>query len=137
LDGLLQQVLKRHPKTVRLIIKNYPLPNHREAFKAATAALAAQRQGKYWEFHRLLLENHARMSDKTIQEIVGRLGLDADRHKADMQSLEIRSLIQSDIRNGREIGVRGTPTVFINGKRLKMRSPEGFDEAIAAELKKK
>jgi protein-disulfide isomerase len=137
LEGLLRQVLERHPKQVKLVIKNFPLANHAHAFKAATAALAAHRQGKYWQFHRQLMENHSRINDTTIQEIVERLKLDADRHRSDMQSPEIRKLIQSDMKNGREIGVRGTPTIFINGKMLKKRTPAGFDEAIAAEVEKK
>ena len=60
-----------------------------------------------------------------------------ERFNRDMKSTDIAELIQKDIDNGRAIGVRGTPTIFINGKKLKNRSPQGFKEAITTELNKK
>ena len=71
---LLEQVLEKYPKQVKLVFKNFPLRNHRYAKKAATAALAANRQGKFWEFHDRLMENATRLNDKKIEDIAKELG---------------------------------------------------------------
>lgn len=119
------------------MVKHYPLASHKYARKAASAALAAHRQGKFWEFHGMLFKNYRALDDEKIQEIARGLNLDMDTFHGDMGSPAIQMLIKRDIRNGREVGLRGIPAFFINGKNLKKRTPEGFQEMIEAELKKK
>ena len=104
--------------------------------KAATAALAAKAQGRFWEFHDELFENYRKVNDVKIQDIAKELGLDLERFKKDMKDPAIQKLIIRDVKNGREAGVRSIPTVFINGKRLKNRSLQGFQRMIDAELKR-
>ena len=133
---LFQQVLEQFPNDVKLVIKHFPLTSHKFAKQAAKAALAADRQGKFWEFHHLLFKNYKRIDDQKIQEIATALGLDLERFNADVQSPDIATLIQRDLANGRAIGVRGTPTIFINGKRLQTRSLQGFKDMIMSELNK-
>jgi protein-disulfide isomerase len=130
-------VLDKYPNNVKLVVKNYPLPMHKFAYKAATAALAANAQGKFWEFHSKLFKNYKAMNDDKIQDIAKELGLNMDKFNKDMQSPAIKSLIERDMNNGRQAGVRGTPTVFINGKKLRNRSLPGIYQVIDAELKKK
>ena len=105
--------------------------------KAAQAALAADKQGKFWAFHAKLFENHKALNDAKIQEIAKELNLDINRFNMDMKSAAVRNLIYRNRKNGREIGIRGTPTIFINGKLLKKRSLPGMSNMIEAELKKK
>ena len=75
-------------------------------------------------------------NDAKIQDIAKELGLDMEKFAKDMQSPTIKSLIARDLSNGRQIGVRGTPTIFINGKSLKNRSLPEIYQVIKAELKK-
>ena len=71
-------MLERYPKEVKLVAKNFPLARHKFATKAAMAALAANAQGKFWEFHSKLFENYKVINDAKIQDIAGELGLDMD-----------------------------------------------------------
>jgi protein-disulfide isomerase len=98
------------------------------------AALAAGNQGKFWEFHSQLLENHEQINDRKILEIAGGLGLDMDRFNQDRQSATSRQLIQADVADGRKVGVRGTPAVFMNGKRVGNRDLGSLPELIRREL---
>ena len=136
LEPFFQQVLDKYPNNVKLVVKNFPLSSHKFARKAATAALAANVQGKFWEFHSQLFKNYKVINDAKIQEIAKNLGLDMEKFNKDMQSPTIKSLIERDVSNGRQIGVRGTPTIHINGKALKIRSLPGIFQVIDAELKK-
>lgn len=130
-------MLKKYPNEVKLVVKNYPLRSHKFAWKAATAALAANEQGKFWAFHHKLFENYKALNDSKIQDIANNLGLNMRKFNTDMNSRAIADLINRDLKNGSQVGVRGTPTIFINGKILKKRNLSGFSEAIDAELNKK
>jgi protein-disulfide isomerase len=129
-------VLDKYPENVKLVVKHFPLSNHKYAHKAATAALSANVQDKFWEFHSKLLKNYKVINDAKIQDIAKELGLDMEKFAKDMQSPAFKSLIARDVINGRQIGVSGTPTIFINGKTLKNRSLPGIYQMIEAELKR-
>jgi len=130
-------VLDKNPDNVKLVFKNFPLRMHKSAAKAAAAALAAKEQGKFWEFHDKLFENSRALNDAKIQEIAEGLGLDMEKFNSDIESPAIQQLIVRDMTNGQEVGVRGTPAVYINGKQMKKRrSLEVFQEMIDAEVKK-
>ena len=128
-------MLDKYPGDVKLVVKHFPLSNHRYARKAAKAALAASAQGKFWEFHSKLFKNYRVINDLKIQDIAKELSLDMEKFTRDMKSPDIQSLIARDVNNGRQIGVRGTPTIFINGKILKNKSLPGFFRMIESELK--
>jgi protein-disulfide isomerase len=129
-------VLEKNPKEVKLVFKNFPLSKHKFAIKAAMAALAANKQGKFGEFHDKLFENYKNLNDTKVQEIAKELALDMDRFNKDMKDPALQRLIFRDLKEGQQIGVRGIPTVFIGGKRLKTRGLRGFQKMIDAELKK-
>jgi len=129
-------VLEKNPDNVKLVIKHFPLSSHKFAKKAATAALAADRQGKFWEFHEQLFKNYRSLNDEKIQEIAESLELDMQKYEEDKKSPEIQALIARDMRNGKAIGVRGTPTIFLNGKRVKNRSMQNLQRMIDVEVNK-
>ena len=106
------------------------------ALPAAVAALAADKQGKFWEYHDLVFENYNKLSDELLEQFVKDLGLDMEQFRKDRGNPAITSLINRDLREGSRIGVRGTPTIFVNGKRLAQRSLEAFSAAIEQELSK-
>ena len=127
-------MLEKFPDDVKYVIKHFPLPNHQFAYQSAMAALAAGNQGKFWEFHRQLLENHSQLNDEKILEIASGMGLNMDQFNLDRQLASSRQLIQQDIENGKKIGVRGTPSMFMNGKRV--QNPGKLPELIMRELGK-
>ncbi|MFQ5484041.1 MAG: DsbA family protein, partial [Desulfobacterales bacterium] len=116
---VLGQVLEQYPTEVKIVFKNFPLKSHEFAKKAATAAMAAESQGKFWEFHDLLFENYDQLDDKKIRDIAVELGLDMVKFDEKMKDPLIQERISQDLWIGNSAGVRGTPTVFINGKRLR------------------
>ena len=123
-------MLKQHPRQVKVVFKHYPLSRHTWALPAAQAATAAGNHGKFWEFHDLLLKNHNKLSDDKIEEIAVSLGFDPRELKKEMKAPQITDRINADMQNGREAGVRGTPTVFINGIVLRNKSLRGFQRGI-------
>ena len=133
---VLEQLLEKYPQDLKVAFKNFPLQSHKFARKAAIAALAAQSQGKFWEFHDLLYENYNKIDDKKIQEIAETVGLDLEEYKKMKKDPALERKIRQDLSDGRRAGVRGTPTVFINGRRLRDRSLNGFQAAINKELER-
>jgi protein-disulfide isomerase len=132
---VLEQVLERYPQQVKVVFKHFPLRNHKYAYKAAQATMAADKQGKFWEFHDLLFKDYKNLNDQKVKEIVTSLNLDAAQFERDRQAPDVRAQIEADVRNGDSAGVRGTPTIFINGKRLRDRSFNGFQREIERELR--
>ena len=133
---VLEQVLEKYPQDVKVVFKNFPLQNHKFAMKAAVAALAAESQGKFWEFHDLLFENYNKINDQKIQDIAVAVGLNLEEYEKMKKDPSIQGKVRRDLSDGRRAGVRGTPTVFVNGRRLRDRSLKGFQVAIDKQLEK-
>ena len=133
---VLEQVLEKNPNQVKLVFKNFPIRNHKFAMPAAIAALAAEKQGKFWEFHDLLFKDYNRLNEQKVKEIAQQLNLDMEKFEKDRKDPRIRAMISRDVSEGSRAGVRGTPTIFINGKLLRNRSSAGFQELIEKALKK-
>lgn len=133
---LFEQVLETYPAEVKLVFKNFPLRSHKFARKAAMAALAAGRQEKFWAFHDQLFDNATQLNDEKIREIARKLGLDVDQFEEHMKDPTIPEKINEDIRDGGKAGVRGIPTIFINGRFLRNRSFKGFEALIEKELRR-
>jgi protein-disulfide isomerase len=131
---LLEQVLEKYPEDVKIVFKNYPLRTHRFSRKAAVAAIAAGRQGKFWAFHDLLFKDYKRLSDTKIDEIAKKLALDLEMFEKDRNAPETMWSVRRDILDGSKAGVKGTPTVFVNGRPLRKRTLRGFQTVIEREL---
>jgi protein-disulfide isomerase len=102
---------------------------------SSTTCFAAEKQGKFWEFHDLLYENYNKLNNAKVIEISKELGLDVEKLLRDMKNPQILALISRDKREGDRAGVRGTPTIFINGRQFKdRRSLQGFGAVIDREL---
>ena len=117
-----------------MVFKNFPLKIHKFAAKAAIAAMAANNQGRFWEFHDLLFDNFGQLNDQKIKEIATELGLNQEKFEKEKKDLKILAKVRQDFQDGRKAGVRGTPTIFVNGKKLKDRSLKGFKVIIDKEL---
>jgi protein-disulfide isomerase len=109
---------------VRLIFRHFPLSTqHKNALPAALAAEAAGMQGRFWEMHDVLYKEQPAWSKapnalELIQSYAGILGLDMERFKKDMADPKIAERVEQDQKNGVDLGVKNTPTVFLNGKEV-------------------
>jgi len=117
-------------------MKHFPLAMHSYARKAAIAALAAHKQGKFWEMHEKLFASQKELNDAKVETLARDLGLDMARFNRDLKDPAIAALIDRDLSNGRQVKVQGTPSIFVNGKLLNQRSLQGFQQVIEAELRK-
>jgi protein-disulfide isomerase len=133
---LLEQVLKKNPGKVKLVFKNFPIRSHKFAQKAAVAALAAGQQGKFWAYHDRLFENIGKLSGQKMQAIATELDLNMQAFNKAIKNPKTLAKVRQDLREGARIGVRGTPAIFINGRKLKNRSLRGFQVLIDKELTK-
>lgn len=133
---LIEQVLKENPETVKIAFKNFPLQKHEMARPAALAALAANEQGKFWEFHdRLFAEK--KITVDSFKAIATELGLNQQRFDEDMKSPLLFYKLNKDMEEAGRIGITGTPAVFVNGKKLKQPTIDELQRLITEELKKK
>ena len=133
---MLEQLLEKYPDQVKLIFLSFPLRNHKFAKKAAIAAFAAKKQGHFWEYHDRLFANLDSINDQKFLEIAREVGLDMERFEKDINDLKIVARINQDIRLGAYLGVRATPTVFINGSVSKARTLEALQVDVEMELRK-
>jgi len=131
-------VLEQYPNEVKLVFKNFPLTRiHKSAMDAAVAVLAANQQDKFWEYRSELFKNYNNLSEEKFNEIAQALGLDKEQFNKDRQNPALAAMVQRDLKDGVEAGVRGTPSIFINGRTLEQRSLAGFKQIIDDELAKK
>jgi protein-disulfide isomerase len=132
-DGTLQQLLADYPRDLRMVWFNQPLPFHRAARPAALAALAAHRQGKFWQMHDLLFARQRQLEGAPFDAWAKELGLDIARFRSDRQDAALAEQLDRERAAAQATRANGTPTFFINGKKLQGAQPiEVFREAIDA-----
>ena len=129
-------MLEKYPKEVKLVVKQFPLSIHNYARKAAVAALAAEKQGKFWEMHHNLFANQKDLSDAKVESIARGLGLNIQQFNQDLKDPAIGSLIDRDMNSAMQANVQGTPTIFVNRRLLTQRSLAGFEQAVEVELRR-
>lgn len=122
-NNTVEQVLKEYKGKVRVAFKNLPLPFHNEADPAARAALAAGKQGKFWEMHDALFENQRKLSTQFYMDKAKALGLNVDTFKKDMESADVKKQVKDDMDLARKHGIQGTPGFFVNGVAVKGAQP--------------
>jgi len=113
----LEKMFERYPGQMRFVFKNYPLSAHKHAEKAARAALAAAKQGKFWEMHHKLFELQPQPPDEAATEKIAReLGLDMKKFAADAASEAVADEVMRDRKQGDAVDLKSTPLIFINGR---------------------
>jgi len=133
----LDRVLAEYQGKVRRVFKHSPMPFHRNAVMAHRAALAAGEEGRFWEMHGLLYANQTRLDRPTIRRHAETLGLDLDLFDAFMSSDAGIATIQADRKQAKELGLRGVPAFFVNGRLLAgVQTFEAFKVRIDEELAK-
>lgn len=131
---ILDAVLAAHPGNVRLVFKSYTLQFHTRGEPAARAAFAAGAQGKFWEMEHLLFERQQHLEDADLERYAQMLKLDLAQWKADMESAAVKDRIARDHKLGEDLKVRGTPTIYVNGRELDIEQDESLEERVASEL---
>ena len=132
---VLERIVSEFKDQVRLVVRDFPLSQHANARKAAEAAEAAREQGKYWEYAAVLFRNQSALGVDKLRQYATELGLDRARFVASLDSGKFAEKVQRDVFDGRKLGINGTPTLFINGKRVADNSYENVKSAIEAVLK--
>jgi len=139
-----EELLKEYNPRLRLVFRNFPLSGHEHAREAALAAEAAGLQGKFWEMHDTLYrEQDAWSKAPNVRELfesyAGTIGLDVDQFKKDMDGDKARERVDSDRALADFLGVKATPTLFINNRPVepKDKNPEGVRATINAALNQK
>ncbi|HEX3693836.1 MAG TPA: thioredoxin domain-containing protein [Polyangia bacterium] len=113
---VLRQILDEFPGEVKLYFKHYPLPQHTNARLAAEAAVAAQKQGKFWPFEEKLWVNQDSISPAEIEKYAKETGLDVAKFRKDLDSPAVKERVQKDRVDGSTLGLSSTPTLYIDGK---------------------
>ncbi len=123
---------------VKLVFKQYPLSYHLHARPAALASLAARRQKKFWEMHDRIFENQRALTDaqgKTrFSEFAREIGLDVELFEKTLKDPALEEIIAKDRRDGADARVRGTPSLYVNGRRVTRMSLEDIKRMVDAEL---
>lgn len=129
------QIQQNYGDKVRLVYRDFPLPNHSNAQPAAEAAACAFEQGKYWEYQDLIFNSGATLGDQTYQDFAKQLDLDLETFQTCYESGRYRDEIEADRDWASELGVSSTPTFFVNGIALVgAQSYETFQQVIDMEL---
>ena len=138
---MIDDILKKYPNDVKVVIKNFPLSFHKQAMKAAKYVLAAKNQGRYSELYTVVMENYRQLktNEDLPLQLAGELGLDVEQLKRDANSPAIANQIQIEIDELKNSGIprMSVPKFLINGKEPQGRTLDAFSAVIEAELKKK
>ena len=130
----MDSALKRYNGKIRYVFKHFPLSFHKMAKPASLAAIAAQNQGKFWEYYTKLYSDVKNVTEENLVAYAKELKLDMDKVNADRVSPETAAKVQADITQGSIFGVRGTPTLFINGERIVGANNAKMEEVIVRQI---
>ncbi|MCB9666348.1 MAG: DsbA family protein [Alphaproteobacteria bacterium] len=129
------EVTAKYGDKVRIVFRNFPLDFHRNAKKAAEAALCAHESGKFWEFHDKLFANQDALGEGQLVSYAKDLGLDAGAFETCLSSGKHGATVSLDQAAGQRVGVEGTPGFFVNGRFVGGAQPfEAFAKLIDEEL---
>lgn len=133
---ILKQVLAEYADKVRFVVRDFPLITiHENAFPAAIAANAANRQGKFFEYVELLYQNQSNLDRQSLVRYAAELKLDLKRFEADLLDPQLADEVRKDLTDGKKLGINATPTVFVNGISVRELSAESFRRAVERALK--
>lgn len=137
LTPTIKQVEEKYGNKVRVVFRQFPLPMHQNAEKAAEASLCALDQGKFWELHDAMFSNQQELGVDQLKAKAASLGLNAEKFNKCLDSGEKAAAIQADVKAGSAAGVNGTPAMFINGRFLNGAVPlDNITTVIDDELRR-
>ncbi|MFM9905950.1 MAG: DsbA family protein [Pyrinomonadaceae bacterium] len=134
---ILKEAMAPYADKIRFVVRDYPLETlHKDAFRAALAANAANAQGKFFEYTEILYKNQTALDDASLKKYAADLGLNAAQFAIDFNSEKTAAEVRKDMADGKSYGITGTPSIFVNGQYVRRISVESFKAAIENALKK-
>jgi len=134
---VLKKVLAEYADKIRFVVRDFPLVQiHENAFQSAIAAGAANAQGKFYEYAEVLYKNQNALDAVSLKKYAADLGLNLKQFEADLANSKIADEVRKDIEDGKRYGLSSTPTIFVNGVKVRQLSPQSFRKAIDKALKK-
>lgn len=131
----LDALLARYPDEIRFVYRDFPLPNHPNAFKAAEAGHCAHDQGRFWEYHDRLFSAQDALDVESLKRHAAELGLDTGAFDACLDDGRHEPSVDREMASGRDHGAASTPTLFINGRPVFGALPlEVFEQMVREEL---
>ena len=132
---VLKKVLAEYGDKIRFVVRDFPLVNiHENAFRAALAANAANAQGKFFEYTEILYQNQKALDKDSLKKYAAGLGLNQKQFDLDLTSEKFAGDVKKDMADGTAYGITGTPTIFVNGVKVRQLSAEDFRKAINTAL---
>jgi protein-disulfide isomerase len=131
---MLDDFFEKHKGEVRMVYKFMPLPMHPRGEPAARAAIAAQQQGEFWAIDKVLFAAGGHLEDIELDSYARQLGLDMNRFHADEASPQTKARIDADRQLADQLGVKGTPTLYVNGREFNLKGD--LEEWVKGELAK-
>ncbi len=131
------EVKKKYGNKVRIAFKHFPLPMHREARPASEASMCINEQSsdKFWKYHDLLFKNQDKLDAASLEKYAKDVGANVDKFKECFAAGKFKDAVQKDLDYGEKVGVKSTPTFFVNGQLVAgALPPEAFSEIIDEEL---
>lgn len=136
-QATIREVSAKYKGKIRWVFKALPLDFHRNARPAAYAALAAQRQGKFWEYMAIIWPAQDKLGEKLYVDAAKTLKLDMKKFNADRASAAVKAQVDADLQDAGTVEARGTPFFLVNGQPVSgALPPEAFSRIIDAELAK-
>ncbi|MCL2625951.1 MAG: thioredoxin domain-containing protein [Cystobacterineae bacterium] len=133
----LQALEKKYANQVRFVFRNLPLDFHKNAQKAAEAAMAAHAQGKFWEMHDMLFENQKALDAASLASYAQKLKLNVKKFQEALDKNTYAEYVNSDLATAKKYSINGTPTFIINGQEISGAQPQAsFEKMIDAALAK-
>ena len=124
-----------YPDKLFIVYRHFPLPQHPESKRAAQIAESAGTQGKFFEMGKKLFENQSDLSEYRYASISAELGLDWSKIQTDLKNETYRNKVEADIAYGNRIGIRATPTFYLDGVKLTVNLPEDLSKQVDHILK--
>jgi len=134
-EPVVDAIIKQYGDTLLYAYRYFPLTQHPYAMKAAIAAEAGNREGKFWELHEALFADQDKLSDEIVQKDAQSLGLDMDQFNKDLKDPAVQEKVNKDLADGNKFGINSTPTFFLSGKKLNVSTPQDLQQAVADALR--
>lgn len=134
---ILKEIRKKYKKKVKIVFKHFPLSFHHNARGAAHASMCAHDQSKesFWKMHDLMFQQQSALDKKSLKALAEKIGLDGKRFEECIQQNKFEAHIDQDIKHAKEVGIRSTPTFFVNGRIISGAQPlEVFEKEIKRHL---
>lgn len=134
---ILKKAMAAYPGKIRFVVRDFPLETiHENAFRASLAANAAGAQGKFFEYAEILYSRQDALDDASLKKYAADLGLNVKRFELDFNSAKTAAEIRKDMADGESYGINSTPTIYVNGFKVRNLSAGGFKAAIEKALRK-